>query len=96
MAHVVAGLDRRLVFERPRHTPGAFVFRERAYAPRLRGRPTKGAAMADETVDETSDHGGGFQKLLLLILLAALGSFMLKRKREQELDEALWEEPRAL
>jgi hypothetical protein len=52
--------------------------------------------MADKTVDETSDHGGGFPKLLLLILLAALGAFMLKRKREQELDEALWEEPRAL
>ncbi len=52
--------------------------------------------MADETLDETTDHGGGFPKLLLLVLLAALGSYMLKRKREQELDEALWEEPRAL
>ena len=51
--------------------------------------------MADDTHDEQND-GGGLSKLLLLLLIVALGSYVLKRKREQELDEALWEEPRAL
>ncbi len=32
----------------------------------------------------------------LLLALVAIGSFLLKKKREQELDEALWEEPQAL
>lgn len=52
--------------------------------------------MADETTDLTDDTGGGFPKILMLLLLVAIGSFVLKKKREQELDEALWEEPRAL
>jgi hypothetical protein len=50
--------------------------------------------MADETHE---DEGGG--KGLLFMLLVAVGSavaYMLKKKRDQELDEALWEEPRAL
>jgi hypothetical protein len=35
--------------------------------------------------------------LFALVATAAAGlGFFLKRKREQELDEALWEEPRAL
>lgn len=48
----------------------------------------------DETVEEKS---GGKGKLFAL-LLAGAGAvgFFLKRKRERELDEALWEEPRAL
>ncbi len=42
------------------------------------------------------DDGGSKGKLLLL--LAAIGGavFALKRKRDQELDEALWEEPRSI
>ena len=51
--------------------------------------------MAHDT-DTTDEGRGGFSKLLLLVALAALGSFLLKKKREQELDEALWEEPQAL
>lgn len=50
--------------------------------------------MADDTHE---DEGG--RKGRLFMLLVALGSaaaFMLKKKRDQELDEALWEEPRAL
>ncbi len=43
------------------------------------------------------DNGGGKGKFVALILagLGALG-FFLKKKRERELDEALWEEPRSL
>ena len=47
--------------------------------------------------EKHEDEGG--RKGLLFMLLVALGSaaaFMLKKKRDQELDEALWEEPRAL
>lgn len=46
---------------------------------------------------ESDEDGGGFFKKLLFVggLLGAAGWFM-KRKRERELDEALWEEPRAL
>lgn len=47
--------------------------------------------------DKNEDEGG--RKGLLFMLLVALGSaaaFVLKKKRDQELDEALWEEPRAL
>lgn len=52
--------------------------------------------MAQDTTDPATEDEGGFPKLLLLLLLVAVGSFLLKRKREQELDEALWEEPQAL
>ena len=47
--------------------------------------------------DKDQDEGG--RKGLLFLLLALAGSaaaFVLKKKRDQELDEALWEEPRAL
>ena len=46
----------------------------------------------------TDDESGGGKLKLLTTLLAVLGGvgFYLKKKREQELDEALWEEPRAL
>ena len=48
----------------------------------------------DEVLD---DESGGKGKVVAL-LLAAVGAlgFFWKRKRERELDEALWEEPRAL
>lgn len=52
--------------------------------------------MSDGTDETTNDGGGGFSKLLMLLLIIGLGSYVMKRKREQELDEALWEEPRAL
>lgn len=53
---------------------------------------------SDVTTEDvtTEDEGGGFPKVLLLVALIAIGSFLLKKKREQELDEALWEEPQAL
>ncbi len=44
-----------------------------------------------------NEDSSGRGKLLALLLagLGALG-FFLKKKRERELDEALWEEPRSL
>ena len=47
------------------------------------------------TTDDEPSKGG---KGKVLVLLAAIGGtvFALKRKRDQELDEALWEEPRSI
>ncbi|MDP9022946.1 MAG: hypothetical protein M3N57_09700 [Actinomycetota bacterium] len=51
----------------------------------------------DDTLRDEESSGVGKGKLFALLLagLGALG-FFLKRKRERELDEALWEEPDAL
>ncbi len=50
--------------------------------------------MAEES-DQEKKRG---RKGLIALLLAAIGAvgFFIKKKRERELDEALWEEPRAL
>lgn len=50
--------------------------------------------MADDSEQEKSRGRKG----LIALLLAAIGAlgFFIKKKRERELDEALWEEPRAL
>lgn len=47
--------------------------------------------------EEHHEESSGKGKLMALLLagLGALG-FFLKKKRERELDEALWEEPRSL
>ena len=54
---------------------------------------------ASKRIDELSgeqDKGGkkGFFALLLAAVAGAV--FALKKKRDQELDEALWEEPRSI
>lgn len=36
------------------------------------------------------------KKLLIVMILAAVGAVLLKKQRERELDEAIWEEPRNL
>jgi hypothetical protein len=52
--------------------------------------------MADKEAEE-AERGGKKGKLFLLFTLAgAVAAFVMKKKRDQELDEALWEEPRAL
>ncbi|HEX2028962.1 MAG TPA: hypothetical protein VHF25_13285, partial [Nitriliruptorales bacterium] len=53
--------------------------------------------MSSDNEEEPQEESGGKGKLIALVLagLGAVG-FYLKRKRERELDEALWEEPRAL
>lgn len=55
----------------------------------------KAADRFDAIPEPEKDKGG---KGTLLVLLVAIGGalFALKRKRDQELDEALWEEPRSL
>lgn len=57
-------------------------------------------SMASERLDdlraEPEPKKGGKGKFLLLILGAVGAVFALKRKRDQELDEALWEEPRSI
>jgi len=55
------------------------------------------AAAAREATEEVDEDARGKSGLLLLVVaVAAVAAYLLKRKREQELDEALWEEPRAL
>jgi hypothetical protein len=54
---------------------------------------------ASDRIDDLSgqdDKGGKKGVLALLLALAAGGLFALKKKRDQELDEALWEEPRSI
>lgn len=55
------------------------------------------AEKLDETSGEDASSGGGIAKIvgLLMAAFAGLGVY-LKRKRDRELDEALWEDPRAL
>jgi hypothetical protein len=65
-----------------------------AKAERLSDRATSRAA---ELLDIEQEEPKGRKGLVALLLAAAGGAaFALKRKREQELDEALWEEPRDL
>jgi hypothetical protein len=56
----------------------------------------KASDRLDDLTSEPEPEKGGKGKFLLL--LAAIGGalFALKKKRDQELDEALWEEPRSI
>jgi hypothetical protein len=63
----------------------------------------KGKQLSEQVVDKvedlTAEEDKGGKKGLFVVLLglgAAAAAFVLKRKRDQELDEALWEEPRSL
>jgi N-acetylmuramic acid 6-phosphate (MurNAc-6-P) etherase len=75
-----------------------------AEADKLRKRAEKkGKQLSDQVVEKvedlTAEEDKGGKKGLFLLLLgmgAAAAAFVLKRKRDQELDEALWEEPRSL
>jgi hypothetical protein len=58
-------------------------------------------SMATDKIDELSgdkkDDKGGKKGIFALLLAIGGGvAFALKRKRDQELDEALWEEPRSI
>jgi hypothetical protein len=60
-------------------------------------------SQASHRIDDLSDEISGKQKrskkgLFALILAAGAGvaAFVMKKKRDQELDEALWEEPRSI
>ena len=93
MAHVTTSTVDRDVHDRPRPRRG----RSCVTRPPLASAP--GTESGDEHVaeDETDETGGGIvKKLLLLIAVVAGAAYALKRQREQELDEALWEEPQAL
>jgi hypothetical protein len=56
----------------------------------------KASERLDELAGEPEKEKGG--KGVFFLFLAAIGGalFALKRKRDQELDEALWEEPRSI
>lgn len=45
---------------------------------------------------DEDDEGGSKGKFLLFLIAVGGAVFALKRKRDQELDEALWEEPRSI
>jgi hypothetical protein len=53
---------------------------------------------AADRIDDLRDDKKGGRKgfLALLVAAAAAVGLVLKRKRDQELDEALWEEPKSL
>jgi hypothetical protein len=57
-------------------------------------------SMATDKIDELSgkeeEKGGKKGFFALLLAIAAGVAVALKRKRDQELDEALWEEPRSI
>ena len=63
----------------------------------------KAGDLQDLAEDRIDDLTGETQKrkkrkgtIALLIGLVAAGAVALKKKRDQELDEALWEEPRSI
>ncbi|MTV25233.1 hypothetical protein FTX61_07400 [Nitriliruptoraceae bacterium ZYF776] len=45
---------------------------------------------------QQDDKGGNKGKILLLLAAIVGGALAFKKKRDQELDEALWEEPRSI
>jgi hypothetical protein len=49
-----------------------------------------------EELGEDDDKGGKKGIFALLLAIGAGVAVVLKRKRDQELDEALWEEPRSV
>ena len=57
---------------------------------------TKASSRLDNLRAEPEPEKGGKGKFLLVLLGAVGAVFALKRKRDQELDEALWEEPRSI
>lgn len=54
--------------------------------------------MASDRIDDLTERDKRSKKGLVALLIAAGAAvmFVLKKKRDQELDEALWEEPRSL
>lgn len=53
--------------------------------------------MASDQIDELSKPKRGRKRTLgLLVAIATGAAVALKKKRDQELDEALWEEPRSV
>jgi hypothetical protein len=59
------------------------------------------SSMASDRLDDLrpepeKEQKGGVGKFLFIVLAAVGAVFALKRKRDQELDEALWEEPRSI
>jgi hypothetical protein len=55
-------------------------------------------SQASDRIDDLTKEDKSSKKGFVALLLAAIGAaaFALKKKRDQELDEALWEEPRSL
>ncbi len=54
---------------------------------------------ASDRIDDIRKEDKSSKKGLIALLLAVVGAgaaFALKKKRDQELDEALWEEPRSI
>lgn len=57
-----------------------------------------GKAAKELLTDDDAEERSRGKGRIIALLLAAVGAvgWLLKRRRERELDEALWEEPRAL
>jgi hypothetical protein len=50
----------------------------------------------DEETTDKEESGGKGKLFALFLAIAGAAGYFLKKKRERELDEALWEEPRSL
>ena len=57
---------------------------------------TVASSRMDDLRAEPEPEKGARGKLMLVVLGAVGAVLALKRKRDQELDEALWEEPRSV
>lgn len=66
-------------------------------AEKLSAKTSARAQDAKVKAEEAAEENGGRMGLFALVVAAIGGvAYFLKKRREQELDEALWEEPRSL
>lgn len=75
-------------------------YREKAQAKadKLAAKTSERTHQAKDKAEDVAEEESGGRLGLLAVVMAAVGglAYFLKKRREQELDEALWEEPRAL
>jgi hypothetical protein len=57
---------------------------------------SKASDHIDDLNPKQEEKGGKLGVVTLVLAAIGAGAFALKKKRDQELDEALWEEPRSI
>lgn len=51
---------------------------------------------AVEQAPEPAERRGGLGRLVALLLAAGAGAFVLSKRRQRQLDDVIWEDPRTL